>query len=166
MNDAAEVFLRAFCADRVAGRLYWRSPPKNHPNLLGKEAGFLNVGKGKNKSYWQVRLGGKTYKRSRVMFLVLHGRWPSQCIDHINGDSLDDRPENLRECSQAENSRNISKRSRKASGLPRGVTQWKGRYAARVTLNQRTLFLGYFDISEQAEAACRAKREEVFGVFA
>jgi hypothetical protein len=42
-------------ADFGTGRLYWIAPPKNHAQRAGDEAGFLNIGKGRNKDYWQIR---------------------------------------------------------------------------------------------------------------
>jgi hypothetical protein len=35
-----------------------------------------------------------------------YGVWPTQLIDHINGDSSDNRIVNLRQTTQSENNRN------------------------------------------------------------
>ena len=63
-------------------------------------------------------------------------------VDHINGDTLDNRRENLRICTQAENNRNIGKLSTNTSGF-KGVKKyysrgkWNGSWCAR--LNEKHL---------------------------
>jgi hypothetical protein len=155
-------FATVFRADFDAGKLYWRNPPKNHAEKIGREAGAINIGKGKNKSYWQVRAFGRTFKRSRVIFRMAHGRWPDPMVDHINGDSLDDRPVNLRECSPAQNAVN-SRDKRRSTGLPRGVYRTaQGRFMARLTGKS----LGTFDTPDAASAVYLRARKEAFRDFA
>lgn len=142
-----------------AGRIYWKLPPKNHAQRKGDEAGFITYGKGKNKSYWYVRAFGRTFKRGRVIFAMTHGRWPTPCLDHIDGNSLDDRIENLRECTYSQN--NISARD-KPSLYGRGVVRTKqGRFMARLGKS-----LGTFDTPEEARAVYSKKRREIYGDFA
>ena len=155
----------AFALDRLTGRLFWRSPPRNHARRVGTEAGYICNGKGKNKSYWQVRFGGATYKRSHIVFAMANGYWPNKWIDHVNGDSLDDRPENLRECSASQNAQN-SHRPPNKSGMPRGVTPCRDKYRARITINGRLSVIGHYATVADASAAYEAKRAEIFNEFA
>lgn len=90
---------------------------------------------------------------------------PGMEIDHINGNSVDNRRENLRLCSKAQN---IQNRSRKrTTTLPKGVSFHKltGKWQGRVQCNkQRTGRL--FDDIKTAEIWVRAKREELHGEYA
>lgn len=157
-------FHSVFRADFATGRLYWKSPPKNHAQRHGDEAGFLCVGKGKNKSYWHVRVFGETFKRSRVVFYMTHGRWPEPAVDHANGDSLDDRPSNLRECTLSQNAANSRRRNRL---LPKGVTRTRqGGFMARVTQRGKTISLGVYSTPTEAFAVYEAARREAFREFA
>ena len=159
-------FHSVFRADYETGRLYWLNPPKNHSEKFGREAGYINIGKGRNKSYWYVRAFGRTFKRSRVIFHMVHGRWPEPIVDHINGDSLDDRPANLRECSPSQNTANSRAKSRTVV-LPRGVYRTRqGRFMARLTKDGATVSLGTFDTPAIAQSAYERARMEAFGDFA
>lgn len=148
------------------GRFFWRRPSKYHSEKAGSEAGCpqpTHCG----KLYWVIRLDGRGYRRGRLVFFVLNGRWPEPCVDHISGDSLDDRPENLREATIAENAMNHKRRARRIQ-LPMGVrlVRGSGRYQARISHNKRQHHLGCYDTPEEAQAVYAAKRKEMFGEFA
>jgi len=47
-------------------------------------------------------------KQSAIVWFLVHGVWPEgETIDHINGDSFDDRIENLRIATRRENAQNM-----------------------------------------------------------
>jgi HNH endonuclease len=85
------------------GKLYWKIRSSGCVHI-GEEAGCIN--RGQNR--WYIGYKGKLYGRSRLVFLWHHGNWPAPICDHINRDGSDDRIENLRAITQAENNRNIS----------------------------------------------------------
>lgn len=151
---------------RDDGRLFWKNPPRQHAEKAGLEAGFICKGKGKNKDYWHVRVFGLTFKRSRIVYRMVHGVWPNPSVDHINGDSLDDRPSNLRIATLSQNTAS-AKRKQSASGLPQGVRRTKqGRFMARITVGGKTKSLGTFESASLAADAYRAGRKEAFHEFA
>lgn len=156
--------LEMFHIDFIGGRMFWKKPPIYHPRLLGREAGGARSSRG-NKLYWVVKIGGSAFKRGRLIFLSSYGRWPTPCIDHINGDSLDDRLVNLREATISENNMNHKTRT-KTNDLPMGVRFENGRYRSRITFRGKQTTIGVFDSSEEAHAHYLAKRREIFGEFA
>lgn len=80
-------------------------------------------------------------------------------VDHINRDKLDNRRENLRVITQAQNCQN--QRSRGGSSEHRGVSLTRdGRWQAHGTLNGRMTHLGFFDIEQEAADAAAAWRKE------
>lgn len=164
MHDGEFDFASAFLLEPETGQLFWKQPPKQHAEKLGREAGYLLKGVGKNKSYWQVRVFGKTFKRARIVFYMTHGRWPMPTVDHINGNSLDDRPANLREATFAQQAMNSKARRRP---FPKGVLRTRqGRFMARITVDGVTKSLGVYDTPEMARAVYETARKEAFHAFA
>lgn len=72
-------------------------------------------------------------------------------VDHINGDSLDNRRSNLRLCSSSENGMNRGKTKLNTSGF-KGIylNKQTGRWVARIGINGRHIHLGTFDSREVA----------------
>ena len=145
------------------GICIWKDTIQSHRELIGREAGSKIKSRG--KEYWVISIGGKLYKRAWVVFWKEYGRLPKPLIDHINGDSLDDRISNLREASYQLNSQNraIGKKGRT---LPMGVkVSWKNksgecRYEARIKHAGSYIHLGSFATPEEASEAYMGKRKE------
>ena len=113
---------------------------------------------------WVVFVNGKRYRRSRLIFCMVHGFLPKGQIDHKNRDASDDRPENLRIATGSQNSANQKDRPRKHD-LPRGVWMCHGRYQTRVTVKHKPISLGTYDTPEEAHQAYRAGLKRYFGEF-
>lgn len=88
-------------------------------------------------------------------------------VDHINHDGLDNRRQNLRLCTQADNMKNTRKR-RGTSSTQKGVsfTPATGRWRAYIWVNKKRIHLGYFAFEESASAAYNEAAKEHFGEFA
>lgn len=88
-------------------------------------------------------------------------------VDHIDGDGLNNKRDNLRIATRSQNMANVSIGPRSKSGF-KGVS-WHagaGRWRATTISNGRQVHLGYFDNVEDAARAYDAKAREIFGEFA
>lgn len=101
-----------------------------------------------------IRIDGVACLEHRVVYALVHGSWPEQFIDHENGDTLDNRIENLRDVSNRENTLNRKLHKSNTSGTS-GVN-WNNtvnKWAASIKVNYKNIHLGVFTYIEDAIAA-------------
>ena len=98
--------------------------------------------------------------------IVMHAG-PDQYVDHKNRKRYDNRKNNLRCCSYAENNRNRGLRSTNQSGIT-GVSfdKRRNKWTASITFNNKKLFIGRFESKEAAISARLKKEIDLFGDFA
>jgi len=82
-------------------------------------------------------------------------------IDHVNGNTLDNRKCNLRVCTTSQNAMNCKNRENNKSGY-KGVS-WDAnhkKWQAKIMLKRKTMWLGYFtDAKDAYKAYCNASKE-------
>jgi hypothetical protein len=92
---------------------------------------------------------------------------PGKVVDHINGNSLDNRRSNLRICSQAENMMNKNKYKNNKSGY-KGV--WfhknKKRWEVQIRIGGKKIYLGVVNSPEMGAIIYNSAAKEYFGEFA
>lgn len=112
--------------------------------------------------YAAINLEGKKILLHRYLMNVYEEKYSIDCVvDHINGDKLDDRLENLRICSHTDNMKNI----RKGNKIT-GVSQLKnGKWSARIMHNYKGMHLGYFNTEQEAILARLTKEFELCGEY-
>ena len=105
----------------------------------------------------------RTIYMHRQVLKVVNG----EICDHKNGNGLDNRKENLRRCTVAENCRNRNISTRNKSGH-KGVSWQKRerRWYAQICVNGRTKTLGYFKDKSLAAQSYNEAAVKYFGEFA
>lgn len=113
----------------------------------------------------RIRVGGE----QRILFMhrVILGTPNGSYTDHINGDKLDNRRENLRVCTTLENARNQGLQRNNTSGF-KGVTWNKNdrRWRAQLMCSGKAFFLGNHKTREAAALAYNKAAIELYGKFA
>lgn len=134
---------------------------------------------------WQVMCTkGKWYARRNVYLGFVNGKHKytpvylhrvimkaerSQQVDHKNGNSLDNRRENLRFSTQSQNMGNKRLRSDSQSGFKGVEIRTQGNktfFIAYIKDNGKKKHLGCFATAEEAHAAYCANATRVYGEFA
>ena len=107
-----------------------------------------------------VQIKKYQYYQHQVIWFMHHGAWPTQELDHIDGNKKNNRISNLRLSTRSKNLQNVHKPQGNNKLGVRGVseTEW-GQLKARITVEGTTICLGNFNTLEAAELAyLKAKR--------
>ena len=132
-------FHRLFSYDPSTGVLTRKINTKTRRNA-GSIAGSLR----KDGRLYVVALG-KGFLVHRVIWCMIYGKMPDDCIDHIDGNPLNNRVSNLRECSRAENNQNRKE--------IKGYRIKHSGFEARISHNKKSVYLGMFDTEDEAKNA-------------
>jgi len=160
---------------------FWRfmvEMPLYGPRGRGK---MVKVDDDVNEQYghlhWQVNKHGYPYKvfenkrgvrKQKSLHRVIMGvDDPNQRIDHISGDRLDARRENLRLCTNAENTRNSGKRAGTATSPYKGVHRLSDNlWRASIMVDYTKINLGNYADPEEAAYVYDQWALQLFGQYA
>ena len=120
------------------------------------------------KAIYAVRTITVAAKSKRIFMHRLIMNTPAHLVcDHVNHDGLDNRKQNLRNCTISQNNAN-SRSARTSSSRYKGVSWNKTRkkWAAYIKKDSKQLFLGHFSSEIEAAKAYDKKAAELFGQFA
>ena len=141
------------------GNLYYKEPCGKMK--IGKKAGSKRT-----SGYIAIVINKKPYYSHRLIFAMFHGFFP-KFIDHINGNKSDNRIENLREATKAQNQFNIPKLKNNTSGIK--CVSWSNKdkkWIVRLSVNKKNKYFGgYFDI-QVAKFVAETMRHKYHGQFA
>lgn len=149
---------RLFSYNPACGSFAWKESlgPRS---VAGSPAALKPKGPSKVR-YAGIVVGKRRYPAHRIAWLLTHGEWPEGEIDHINGDTFDNRIENLRVVDRIANTRNCALRKDSASGIY-GVN-WhkkKKRWMVHIGVGGRSVQLG--GLRDFFEACCIRKSAEL-----
>jgi hypothetical protein len=121
---------------------------------------------------WYLHSAGyavRTYMKDRKNYAIYMHReimGSAQNIDHINGNKLDNRKDNLRICTQKENTWNNGVSTANTSGY-KGVywNKQRNKWAAKINRHGKQIHIGLFDTPEEAAKAYNAKASQTSSGF-
>lgn len=154
-----------FKYDYETGKLYWKVMTKQRQRN-GGEAGYIKYRKGTDKvSSRLITYKGKQTGVHRIIYKMHYGHCPD-VLDHIDGNPLNNKIDNLRSADPTLNQWNTKKRINNTSGLTgvvwhKAADQWRARITCKGVVHE----LGFTD--SKFEAACLRKSAELkmFGSF-
>lgn len=132
--------------------------------FLNKFSWRYNSSEGYARTNFAVNIG----KRKDVgMHRLVINPFTEYQIDHINGNKLDNRKQNLRVCTQKENIFNRKPLHNKSSkykgvGFYKRTKQWQ----ARITINGKLIHLGMFSTEKEAALVYNKAAKKFFGKHA
>lgn len=122
-------------------------------------------------AYRQVQAGGRKHRRSIYMHREIFPDKEAFQVDHKNRNTLDNRKENLRACTQQQNSLNRDKSSNNPSGYkgvfpnPAHPSRSPKPWRSQIAVNGKTIHLGVFHTKEGAALAYNQASELYHGDF-
>lgn len=150
-----------FDYDTATGVLRWRRRPTSDFNSArvcaiwnarwaGKEAGSFD-----KDGYREVSVGDVALKAHRIAWAWMTGAWPTDDIDHKDGDKSNNRFDNLRDVPRSVNAENLrTARSDNMTGrLGVSLHKASGLYHSCIKAGGRKHSLGYFRDPDAAHAA-------------
>lgn len=133
--------------DLLSGRFFWKKY-RSATATIGSEAGNTSHIRG----YRVIKINKKPYLAHRLAWFYVYGVFPTNEIDHINGDTGDNRICNLRLATRSQNQQNIRRAlSNNICGL-QGVSWNKSnkKWQARIRYLGKKTSLGCFISAQQA----------------
>lgn len=140
--------------DARRGCFRWRARPDN-PQFNARYTGEL-AGTLRSDGYRCVSLFNTPFTESRLVWAWVYLEWPDGEIDHRNGDTQDNRIENLRLATRKQNARNQGVRRNNRTGL-KGVSYDVARrgYRAQIQFDGKKVNLGTYPTAQGAAEAYR-----------
>lgn len=134
------------------GKLFWKKKPSAKV-YVGDEAGRANG------PYIRTWIKGRPFLVHRVIYAMHYGD-TTLAVDHINGNKQDNRIENLRALSSADNLRNRGR----VVGVTKSGNKWM--VCRQLESKGKTVYMGTFETREEAEDFSLLQNETYFpGIY-
>ena len=165
LNMTAAELREVFAYDPETGKVTWKvdrytGRPGRKIIAAGDEAGCVM-----DSGYRLVVVNYCRIYIHRLAWMLVHGEWPADILDHANMDRADNRLANLRPANESQNRANQKPRAK--TGF-KGVTKLQNAnsYMAQISAHGEHRYLGCFGTAEAAHAAYRAAATQAFGEHA
>jgi len=151
---------KLFCYDSNTGIL------TNRIHRSTRSRAGHSIGNSDSGGYLTTKIDSVQYKVHRVIFIYVYGYLP-RYVDHIDGDRLNNKTNNLRQATFSQNQQNTKIMKNNTTGC-KGVSWCKKRrmYASRLYFKGKNKHLGYFYDLDVAAQVLRIKRVELHGEYA
>jgi hypothetical protein len=148
------------CLEYKEGKLFWIKQSSSNIRI-GMEAGTTN-----ERGYVQVKIFNKRYYAHRLVFFMFNGYFPQE-VDHIDGNKNNNRIENLRASTKAQNQHNAKINKNNTSGV-KGVTWDKQnkKWKSQCGYNNKNHYLGHFIDKELAKQVVEQFRKQYHHEYA
>lgn len=136
------------------GNLYWKNTDR-------KISCYQDA-----RGYMRIGIDGKRYLQHRIIYLLFHGHLPP-VVDHIDGNPTNNRIENLRAATNAENLQNMKLSPSNTSGGKNVSWDRKAKkWLVMLKVNGAKKYLGLFKDFELADLVASEARNKFHGQFA
>lgn len=126
----------------------------------GRAAGTLVA-----KGYRSIRIFYKPYLAHRLAWFYVHGVWPSDHIDHMDGNRDNNAIANLRPATNAQNLWNRGPQKNNTTGI-KGVSRVPNGWFAQIKVHGKQINLGVHATLQEAASAYSAAATKLHGDFA
>jgi hypothetical protein len=162
-----ERLLEVLHYDPLTGVWHWLVCLGNGKPHAGSIAGTIDRPNNPVYGYRNIEVDGHKYKSSRLAVFYMTGEWPPHLVDHENGKHADDRWENLRPATRAQNQHNRKLDSTNTSGFKDvWFEKRRNKWRAYIKCNGESYHLGYHTTREDAAIAVAEASERLHGDFA
>ena len=117
------------------GELFWKKLLSKNTKI-GSKAGSLH----RTTGYYRVGIWGKSYRTHRLIYLYHHRETP-KFLDHIDGNQVNNKIENLRAATGSQNHRN-RKSCRGSKWMGVDWRKSRNRWEARTKINGVSKYIG------------------------
>lgn len=157
--------------DPDTGIFTWKERPIEHfknkhlMNAWNAQRSSKQAGTVTSAGYMTIGLDGVKYLAHRLAWKMVTNDDPSILVDHKSRDTLDNKFNNLREATVAQNSQNSVAKKNNRINL-KGVQKHAKKWRSRIWINGKNKHLGYFSSPETAHSAYCVAAKKYYGEFA
>lgn len=130
-----------------------------HLHSKGRKKAGMSAGSLRRDGYVYVMFDGFRGMAHQFALLYVTGEWPTQEIDHMDGNKANNAFANLRQVSRRANTENKRTAKRTSTTGLLGVVRHRDKFVAKIVHAGKRTHLGVFETPEAAhEAYVQAKR--------